>query len=108
MENFSILKRSTQVLCELTAQQWQLFTSSMDCDRAARGLNRAVTIACRECSSWDQAHQYIMQAQSRFAKYGAADTEPDVVVYEILDAVYGKPERTFDQSADLAIRHLSR
>lgn len=41
------VKNTTQKIPQLTADEWELFSQSMDCDKAAEALNLQLAATCR-------------------------------------------------------------
>lgn len=79
---------TARVAVKLTANDWQLFTASMNCTRAAAALNRA---ASKALSTGDvkEAWAIFQEAQNEWAAYGAADTEPRWVFADLVDRFIG-------------------
>jgi hypothetical protein len=91
VSSFSIVHRITITRCELSAEQWQLFTDETgDCDKAAQALNRAVEIAARSFDSKNQFVSHMHAVMDRLSSTGAADTEPRGVMWRIADEIYGE------------------
>lgn len=92
MDNVKVLAVSTTAVTDirLTATQWQLFCDMPDVDTVANDLNRAVTIALAAGPDREAVRREVYRTMSRYARFGASDTEPRSVLAEILDEVYGK------------------
>ena len=72
----------------LTADDWQLFTASMDCTQAAAALNLAAQKALNTGSP-NRAWAIFREAQDEWMEYGAADTEPRNVFQDLMEEFYG-------------------
>ena len=78
-----------RVTVNLTADDWQLFTASMDCTEAARALN----IAASEGLSLPtaiEAFGHWEVVSDLWARYGASDTEPRCVMRDLIMQVFGE------------------
>ena len=73
----------------LSADDWELFTGSMNCTKAAAGLNRAANLALK-CGDPREAISILAAEQERWREYGANDSEPCIVVADIIAAKYGQ------------------
>ena len=84
---------SFKVKLNLTARDWQLYSSRPGADRIASLINRALeTILNEGADDWDQLmwRGYEVLAHPPFVRYGASDTEPRDVWLDILDEL-GRP-----------------
>lgn len=73
-----------------TAEQWQLFTASMDCKNVAEKLNYELKIVVNgDSMSRAQIEQHMHQWMRKFAEYGAYDSEPIWFLQQVLDEIYG-------------------
>lgn len=84
--------RKPRVKCSLTAEQWQLYTSSMKCGTAARKLNAAVRRSFKAAKSREEFVAMMDEVRFQLRDFGASDTEPRCVVEDIADALYGVDE----------------
>jgi len=83
------ITRSVKATVKLTADQWQLYTCSMECGEAADGLNQAAEIAIASSSSTAEAMQMMDEAFSKYSKFGAADSEPIHVAVSLFQQAFG-------------------
>lgn len=77
------------VTVALSADDWQLFTASMDCTEAARALNIAASEGL-SLPTREEAWAHWETVSDLWAKYGAADTEPRWVMRDLMDQVFGE------------------
>lgn len=80
------------VTVDLSADDWQLFTVSMDCDKAAKALNRAASEGLSMPTA-TEAFVHWEAVSDQWAKYGAADSEPRWVMRDLIGQVFGEEER---------------
>ena len=73
---------------DLTADNWQLFTASMDCTEAAVALNKAATEALALPTA-REAYKHFTKAQQKYADFGAWDSEPSWEFDAMVERVYG-------------------
>ena len=85
MKNLVIKK---QIEVNLTPEQWQLFTVSMDCRMAAACLNAAFELHFNYGKPKNEVRNVMNKVMDEFASFGAADTEPGWVLEDLLDACY--------------------
>lgn len=85
MNNLTISKR---IAVHLTAEQWELYTASRDCTVAAEALNDAVQHYFNIGQTREVVHHLVTRVMSRYADYGAMDTEPKEVLNQLLDVLY--------------------
>ncbi len=83
------LQKKVSINANFTADQWQLFTCSMDCAPAASALNKALTAAVNAGKTRDQVEEAMDPVFSRFSKFGAADSEPTHFLRRVLDEIFG-------------------
>ncbi len=98
--SYVTVKRRVQIP-SFDAEHWELYTNSMNCTKAANGLNAALKKACLaiaehlndEKNNTSQAQDMIFRhvwagimspAMARYRDYGAEDTEPYVTAREAL------------------------
>jgi hypothetical protein len=75
---------TTKVKVRLTAEDWELFTTSMNCNTAAAALNLAASKALTQ-GDRNAAWTIFDEAADAYAQYGASDTEPRNVFADLLD-----------------------
>lgn len=71
-----------------TGDDWQLYTASMKCGHAARGLTAALKRALKAPNA-NKAYDIWIAAAIKFAVYGARDTEPRHVALDVIEAHFG-------------------
>ena len=74
----------------LSADEWELYTASMDCTEAAAELNKAMTEAINSSETADEAYKKLKGTFSKLGKFGASDSEPLYHMNDILHKVYGE------------------
>lgn len=82
------VKKKVTVEVNLTARDWELFTASMDCTKAAEALNIAATDALNTGDPITASRMF-SEAQNKWAFYGAADSEPSAMFRDLLREVFG-------------------
>lgn len=82
-----IIKRTIKL--QLTAEQWQLYTSSMDCRMAARTINSKVARIINAASDKDQAYRNACEVLNLYSDFGASDSEPRYVLRKVLAEFFG-------------------
>ena len=92
MNNFNVNKTEVNVTCNLTGDQWQLYTTSMDCSEAVASLNQAVRDAAKTSKGRDEFFKAVSKIQNKYADFGAGDSEPRWVLEDITNEIYGKEE----------------
>jgi len=75
-----------------TAEDWELYTVSMDCTAAAEALTAALKEAIADISEGlssvdDVMHRYMHPVMDKYDDFGAADTEPRYIAESTLTAV---------------------
>lgn len=83
-----ILKRVIEL--DLTADDWQLYTVSMNCNAAAAALNKAIIESVGEGLSRDETDYAVEKVMDKYSSFGAYDSEPRGVLRDTLDKIYGK------------------
>ena len=79
---------------DLTAEDWQLYTGSMDCSWAAQELNKAAKKALN-ADTIEEAHSIFEKAQMEYRTFGAFDTEPRDVFAELAAKLFGDEARSW-------------
>ena len=77
---------------KLTGSDWQLFTASMDCTKAAQTLNTAFKKLVNDGMTRQEVQEGMQPIMSRLSDYGAADSEPTHTLLDLLDMVFGEIE----------------
>ena len=76
-------------LPKLTAEDWQLYTSSMNCDEAARILNSTLRAAVNAGGATRATVQKAMDCSMHsLANYGASNSKPRWLLFDILSLIY--------------------
>lgn len=89
MLNVTVNSVVRDVTVNLSAKDWQMYDSMEGAAEAAEKLNRAVEAAVRT-NDRKTARSAIHAVMDELGDYGASDTEPRHVLYDVLDTVYGK------------------
>ncbi|MFN7323071.1 MAG: hypothetical protein ACK5SP_02240 [bacterium] len=72
----------------LTARDWDLYSTMSGVDEVATELNRLVEHAINTSPNRERASMQISTALLKFDEFGAADTEPRQVALQILKRCY--------------------
>lgn len=96
MQNFRV-KYVRQVICDLSADQWELYTSSyprLEIQTVADTLNNAFMQYFNvEKLPRDTLIVKMDKLQAEYAKYGANDTEPRRILWHLTEKAYnGEPD----------------
>jgi len=89
--------------CKLTAEDWQLYSTSMDCTPAVTGLNNALDNLIHDAFS-EITQKHTISAQiigqsvfdkmypilEKYEKYGAVDSEPQYVLCDEIERAFNK------------------
>lgn len=73
-----------------TAEDWQLYTSSMDCVPAANSLNKALKEAVNSGANREDVEKLVNKEMNRLRNFGAIDSEPRWFLEDVLDQIFGK------------------
>jgi hypothetical protein len=68
---------------QLSADEWQLYSSQPDCDLAATALNHAAEVAIGSSDSIDEAMNKWMPYARAHREFGATDSEPYWVAIDL-------------------------
>ena len=95
-----VLPSGKSVSVPSTGHDWQLYTSSMACGRAAASLTSALVRVAKEIDkmakkgyaptrqgAYKLYNEEIYTVMSRYSDFGAADTEPRNVAYDAIERV---------------------
>lgn len=82
------LTLSVRATVALTAEEWQLYTLSMNCDIVAKELNDAASKAL-SCGDPQEAYRIFERAQKVWFDYGASDQGATGVFENLHRAVFG-------------------
>jgi len=77
-----------QVRLDLTPDDWQLYTTSMNCKRATIALNDTFEYWFNNGASREELMKYMHDVMNSWSEYGAADSEPMYVLDDLVDTVY--------------------
>ena len=86
MQNLEVTKK---IKVNLTPTQWELYTSSMDCQPAADALNMSFETHFNAGKSRSQVDWVMQGVMTNFSEFGTTDTEPQSVLYDLLDETFG-------------------
>ncbi len=76
---------------DVSADEWQLYTRSMDCKQVARSLNRQFKYFCNvKGSTPEYVLEQMNKIRDQFSEFGAADTEPRYVLQDLINQVFGR------------------
>lgn len=95
-----VLPSGKSVSVPSTGDDWQLYTSSMACGRAAASLTAALVRVAKEidamakkgyaptpAGAYKLYNDIVEPAMNRNSEYGACDTEPRNVAYDAIERV---------------------
>lgn len=82
------LAKTTKYRAEFSADQWELYTSSMDCREVADKLNRMLTELLNGNIPRHEVEKNMLVYMDRFAEYGAADSEPMRLLERVLEEAF--------------------
>lgn len=74
---------------QFSADDWQLFTASMDCSKVAEKLNYELKIIVNGNNARVIVEKHMHQWMAKFAEYGANDSEPIWFLEQVLGEIYG-------------------
>jgi len=75
--------------CKLTAEDWQLFTVSMDCTEAVTALNKTLEACINNHSPIYRIKEIMADVMNTYSNFGASDTEPRGVLLDELERCLG-------------------
>lgn len=75
-----------------TAEQWGLFTSSMDCADAAQRLNANLQQRVNEGRTRGEVNKLMGELMDYLSDFGAADSEPYYFLQGVLEDIYGRTD----------------
>lgn len=91
MINFTV-KNVKKVHCDLSASQWELYTSAyprLEIEGVANLINQAFMRNFNVNAYDREAFRLVMEETlSLYSKYGASDTEPRSVLYSLIEEAY--------------------
>ena len=87
MNNLKIRKN---ISVNFTADQWELYTESMNCSAAVYTLNEYLEHLVNE-GEYDKKTvlNKMMEKMRNFSSYGACDSEPIYFLETVLEEIYG-------------------
>jgi len=96
--------------CTLSAEDWQLYTASKDCSKAAAAINAEMTrlvqdaqakLADDPCLSERKLAERVRDEMhvvlDRYSKFGACDTEPQCALVAEIERALGLSEYSLDR-----------
>lgn len=75
-----------------SADKWQLYTASMNCDEAAQELNKAFTEAVNSGLGKLEVYKSVEAVMRKYDNFGATDSEPRWVLEDLIRKVFGEKE----------------
>ena len=82
-----IIKNAIEL--QLTADDWDLYTGSLDCEPAAKALNVEIAAIINAAPNKDKAYFEGCKVLELYSEFGAGDTEPRYVLRNILAEFFG-------------------
>jgi len=82
-----IIKKAIEL--QLTADDWDLYTGSRDCEPAAKALNVEIAAIINASPNKDKAYFEGCKVLELYSEFGAGDTEPRYVLRNILAEFFG-------------------
>jgi len=89
MDGLKVVSVSAAVDCSLTAEQWDLYTTTKNCGDAAFEINREVCKCARECPNKQSFLTAMFRVLAKYSDYGAYDSEPCWVLRCVAAEIYG-------------------
>jgi hypothetical protein len=86
------LNMKIHIMPTLSAADWQLYTSSMDCTYAAQRLNEKLAALVNQGLERREVEKEMSRLMNTLSEFGAADSEPFYVLELALNAVFGRSE----------------
>lgn len=86
MRNVAI---SIRLKINLTAQDWQLFTSKAGADKAAYAMNVQLEPVINEAKNFSEALTKGAGVLANFREFGSTDSEPYAVLEQLLELRFG-------------------
>lgn len=87
MNNVTIEKNVT---ITLTAEDWELYTASMDCGGAANAINQVIEASFNSGKSKAEVMKAVLSMMKVYSKFGALDSEPLRKLDSLLSTLYQK------------------
>jgi hypothetical protein len=87
-----IIERVVKISVYLTAEQWQLYTSTYpaECSAIAFALNKTLIEYVNRGETREAVERFMLSAMRHAAEFGANDTEPRAVLDAILNEIFGE------------------
>jgi hypothetical protein len=87
-------EKKVEATVALSGAEWELYTSSMNCAMAVKGLNATFNRLIKANPNCDEAsanavHEGMLISCERFSEYGAYDAESRWQVRNVIRKVYG-------------------
>jgi hypothetical protein len=91
MKNVKVEVIARNVQITLSADEWELYENERGCDEAAKALNETLQAEiARRGATRTSVLKEMTKAMDLLSRFGASDTEPRCVLYDILDEVFGR------------------
>lgn len=89
MESAKIKVETVMVVPQYTAEEWELFSCSMDCSEAVKALNLCLIVGAQDivangASVSDAYTKHCYPVMRSMQNFGALDTEPRGVMWDTL------------------------
>jgi hypothetical protein len=82
------LEMRKTIKADFDAEQWDLYTHSMDCDEAARYLNRTLEKFVNDGNDKMTVIGKMMEEMKGLSKFGAYDSEPIYFLESVVRKIY--------------------
>ena len=80
---------------DLTARDWQIFSTMEGADQVAENINRIFMEACNKGMSKEEVQNVMNRVMSHYMKYGTTDSEPRHVLSLLMSTVFGGENDTW-------------
>jgi len=85
----SKIKTRTEIVSiDLNPDDWELYSATINCDRAAAGLNKMLMDSVNSGKSCDDVREAMQEEMKYFREYGADDSEPHYVLDSLLNIIF--------------------
>lgn len=89
MKGIELIESKRKVRITLTADQWQLYSTMDGADKVADKLNKMLNLVSQSCYDVGVARDIMYHYMSEFDDFGARDTEPECVLCDALEELFG-------------------
>jgi predicted component of type VI protein secretion system len=77
-----------KIALNLSADEWEMFTHEMGCDRAAQLVNAGIEYILNTTDDRREAQRQCWKVLEQYSRYGVNDSEGHHVLERILDKFY--------------------